>query len=447
MADESTHLKLPYILANQAQKHVTHNEAIRLLDALVQLSVIDRDLTAPPGSPADGDRYIVGAGATGDWAGWDLNVAYYVDGAWMKLVPQTGWRAWIADESALVAWDGSNWSTVMPDVAEFDGVGIRTSPDANNRLAVKSNAVLFSHDDVTPGTGSILASLNKAAAGNDAGFVFQTNWSTRALFGLLADDDFTIKVSPDGSSFIEAFRADKDTGEATIQGLRSAQAGGAPASSLVFTPGGDGQVSIYRIDGTSAQNPRTATIDSVSGDTITLTTFDAGLFFHDFMDGVSHIRIWNVSKSPEEPAWVVRKPAGNQLQVLDAGDIAGWANGETVQVGDPVTATPNRYMTLDISPMLVSLFGQAFRQTGIMMRATLLNATAGDRLYVSPTGVGGSNVNAAVAQASGAQAGEGVTIIPCTEQSPISNSNLVRVGESLATTAGIRLLSSIAVLK
>ena len=53
-----THL-LPYLLAAQAQKHVTHNEALRLLDGLVQLAVLDRDLTAPPGAPADGDRYIV----------------------------------------------------------------------------------------------------------------------------------------------------------------------------------------------------------------------------------------------------------------------------------------------------------------------------------------------------------------------------------------------------
>ena len=66
MSDATTHLLLPYILAAQAQKHVTHNEALRILDGLVQLSVLDRDLTSPPGSPADGDRYIVASGATGN---------------------------------------------------------------------------------------------------------------------------------------------------------------------------------------------------------------------------------------------------------------------------------------------------------------------------------------------------------------------------------------------
>ena len=66
MSDATTHLLLPYILPAQAQKHVNHNEALRILDGLVQLSVLDRVLSEPPGSPADGDRYIVGSGATGD---------------------------------------------------------------------------------------------------------------------------------------------------------------------------------------------------------------------------------------------------------------------------------------------------------------------------------------------------------------------------------------------
>ena len=93
MSDITTHLLLPYILAAQAQRHVTHNEAVRLLDAVVQLSVLDRDLTAPPALPADGDRYIVASGATGLWVGWDLNVTTWVDGVWMRLVPRPGWLA------------------------------------------------------------------------------------------------------------------------------------------------------------------------------------------------------------------------------------------------------------------------------------------------------------------------------------------------------------------
>jgi len=109
MPDTTTNLLLPYLLAAQAQKHVTHNEALRLLDGLVQLSVLDRDLSSPPGSPEDGDRYIVASGGTGDWAGWDLDVALRTDGAWMRLPPRTGWRAWVEDEELLLVFDGSDW--------------------------------------------------------------------------------------------------------------------------------------------------------------------------------------------------------------------------------------------------------------------------------------------------------------------------------------------------
>lgn len=57
MAEESAKLRIPYIAAAQAQKHVTHNEGMTLLDTLVQLSVFDKDLSTPPGSPVEGDTY------------------------------------------------------------------------------------------------------------------------------------------------------------------------------------------------------------------------------------------------------------------------------------------------------------------------------------------------------------------------------------------------------
>jgi len=76
---------------------------------MVQLSVLDRTRTIPPTSPADGDRHIVGPGATGLWAGLDLNVAFWIDGVWMRLVSRLGWLAWIAAEQAFVVWNGSAW--------------------------------------------------------------------------------------------------------------------------------------------------------------------------------------------------------------------------------------------------------------------------------------------------------------------------------------------------
>ena len=54
MSTVSPNLSLPYIQHNQAQKHVTHNEGMRLLDGVVQLSVLSQAQTAPPHKPRCG---------------------------------------------------------------------------------------------------------------------------------------------------------------------------------------------------------------------------------------------------------------------------------------------------------------------------------------------------------------------------------------------------------
>jgi len=108
--DNTPNLALPYIIAAQAQKHVTHNEAIRALDAILQLMVLDKDLASPPGAPADGDRYIVASSPTGAWSGQAGKVAAYQDGAWAILAPREGWLAWVADEDTLYAYGGSAWA-------------------------------------------------------------------------------------------------------------------------------------------------------------------------------------------------------------------------------------------------------------------------------------------------------------------------------------------------
>lgn len=104
----TAHLALPYIEAAQAQKEVTHNEALNRLDALVQLAVLDRDLTAPPADPAEGDRYIVATGATDAWGGHDGEVAAWY-GGWIFLAPRPGWRAWVADEAVMLLYGGAGW--------------------------------------------------------------------------------------------------------------------------------------------------------------------------------------------------------------------------------------------------------------------------------------------------------------------------------------------------
>ena len=113
MSENTARLALPFIMAAQAQKHVTHNEALRLLDGIVQLSVLDKDLTAPPGGADDGAAYIVPTGAAGVWAGWDGDIAYRADGTWLRLQPGPGWLAWVQDEDALYVMASTGWALLV----------------------------------------------------------------------------------------------------------------------------------------------------------------------------------------------------------------------------------------------------------------------------------------------------------------------------------------------
>lgn len=112
----TANLGLDLIQADQNQKHVTHNEALTALDAIVQLSVLDKDLTAPPGGESEGDRYIIGGSATGTWSGQDGNIAAYQDGAYQFYTPKKGWRAYVEDELTDYIYDGSAWA-----IAAFGG--------------------------------------------------------------------------------------------------------------------------------------------------------------------------------------------------------------------------------------------------------------------------------------------------------------------------------------
>lgn len=389
MSDNTTHLGLPYLLAAQAQKHVTHNEALRLLDAMVQLSVLDRTRTAPPASPADGNRHLVASGATGLWAGWDLNIAFYVDGAWFRLVPRTGWLVWVAAEDLFLVWTGSAWEVVGEprDVSDavfslvndadptkkatFSLAGISagttrsyTLPNTSSELAILAGTQTFSGNKTFSGTltasgtvsvsaasatigtatttatygmgtgatatgvtktvnlgtsgasgsttvvnigsatagaggttvintptvtfanavtqvgmpqanltaqllglggatadsynrmsintpavllnnagAGIEATVNKAAPANDAAFAFKTGFSARALIGLLGNDDFSFKVSPDGSAFYDAIRIDRTSGR-----LELAEPVVLPAHDAVPSPPPPGKLALYARD-------------------------------------------------------------------------------------------------------------------------------------------------------------------------------------------------------
>lgn len=77
---------------------------------LGQLSVKSRATGAPPATPAEGDRYLVGPAATGAWAGRETQVAVRAGGAWVFYTPRPGWLAFVLDEGKLCAFTAGAWS-------------------------------------------------------------------------------------------------------------------------------------------------------------------------------------------------------------------------------------------------------------------------------------------------------------------------------------------------
>jgi hypothetical protein len=225
MPDNSPILNLPYILPAQAQKHVTHNEAIRLLDMIVQLAVTSRTLTVPPASPAEADRYIVGVGATGAWAGKDNQIAVWGTTGWVYVVPLAGWQAYVTAESGAAVFDGTEWS-VLGVPTQLPLLGVNATANTTNRLTVSSPATLLNN----AGAGHQVK-VNKAAAGDTASLLFQTGFSGRAEMGLTGNDDFSVKVSANGSAFFTALLADGATGSVTLpQPMRLGGQAADPAS-------------------------------------------------------------------------------------------------------------------------------------------------------------------------------------------------------------------------
>lgn len=111
---QSTNLQLTYLADGQAQKHVSVNESLRRLDAVVQLAVMSATTSAEPSSPSDGAVYILPAGKTGArWAAMtNLALAYYRDGAWEEIAPREGFVAYVKDVDEALIYTGATWAAL-----------------------------------------------------------------------------------------------------------------------------------------------------------------------------------------------------------------------------------------------------------------------------------------------------------------------------------------------
>ena len=151
--DETARLGLPLLQPAQAQKHVTMNEALLLLDGMVQLVLLGVNVDTPPGLPTEGDCYGIGPAPVSAWSGQAGMIALFVSGGWVFVTPKTGFRAWVATDDAQALFDGSNWVsgavTLSPngagmifEVIEFDHV-LSVGATSEETLVIPANSVVY----------------------------------------------------------------------------------------------------------------------------------------------------------------------------------------------------------------------------------------------------------------------------------------------------------------
>lgn len=218
MTNPPSKLDLPYILASQADKHVTFNQAMDVLNQHVQNGVASKTTMSPPLNPNPGIRYLVPVASAGAWLGKAHNIAVWRDDAWDFYPTWDDYCLWIGDEAHLAVRVGSSWTAITnKDLVALKAsrFGINGEASEAERLVVQSDSILLSHDLARPGSGNMHLKLNKSAAAKSASILFQSNYDGKAELGLLGNNNFAIKI-PIGAGWDTPMLINTATGQITL---------------------------------------------------------------------------------------------------------------------------------------------------------------------------------------------------------------------------------------
>ncbi len=153
MAELTNRYALPMLASGQAQKEITHNEALLLIDALAHPAIESRTLASPPGSPLPGQLWLVAASPTGEWVGKAAQLALWTSGGWRFLAPRAGMNIWSKPDGIFIWFDGTGWQVNQWPVQQLWVAGQRvvgtrqaaiadpsggTGVDTQARLAISS---------------------------------------------------------------------------------------------------------------------------------------------------------------------------------------------------------------------------------------------------------------------------------------------------------------------
>ena len=217
MSDTTPRLQLP-LVGDHSQKRIVMNAALMRLESLVQAQAISRSTSVQPASPNDGDSYILPVTPTGTaWGALPAGTFVRAEGGvWEGVVFPEGAIVYIKAEGIFLMRTASGWTAfedAIKSLGNLNRLGVGTTADSYNVLAVKGAAALLSGKTVAEsGTGDVSLSVNKEADSNSAQILLQKSYSSRAIIGLLGNNDLTVKVSGDGTGWRNALTVNRFSG-------------------------------------------------------------------------------------------------------------------------------------------------------------------------------------------------------------------------------------------
>lgn len=153
MAGETTdRYSLPLLQAGQAQKELTHNEALTLIDAILHAQAESASLSAPPGGAVAGQCWIVATGGSAEWSGHDGELACMTTAGWRFILPRRGMRVAVTDDGYAYIYDGGAWG---PEPVRSDGLYI-----GGTRIVAAQEAAI-----ADPAGGSVIDTEARTALG------------------------------------------------------------------------------------------------------------------------------------------------------------------------------------------------------------------------------------------------------------------------------------------